>query len=117
MSRPTIRIPEGALLPIVVSDEWLRAVSGARWSCECQRKYRPGLPQCSHVATCDRFGVGPGASRLVVDISGVVLCASCAKTWDASRRRHARQDADARAAMAPSLLDLLDEMTGETDEH
>lgn len=114
MSRPKKpRIPDGALLPIVVTDQWLAAVTAASWWCQCQRLYQPLDPKCTHTMPCDHTGSGPGAYRLIVDVSGLVLCQPCATKRANTRKNQAKKDAVAAMAMAqPSLYDLLDE-TGE----
>ena len=105
MAGPTfirgVRVPAESRLPVVVTDEWLAAVTEAGWSCTCQRLGDRGT--CTHVGWC----TGGAADQLVLDETGRVLCTRCAgvRARKAAARKRARAE-QLMAAAQGSLLDL-----------
>ena len=98
-----VHIPAGARLPLVVTDEWLAAVTAARWQCLCQRY--GDQAKCTHVGLCDKGA----ADRLTLDAIGRVLCTPCAKSR--AKKTADNERASKQQLMAQSQTDLFDLLT------
>jgi hypothetical protein len=98
-----VHIPAGARLPLVVTDEWLAAVTAARWQCLCQRY--GDQAKCTHVGPCDKGA----ADRLTLDQTDRVVCTPCAQARAKKAADHER--ARNKQLMALSQTDLFDLLT------